>query len=76
MNATQYTDFLQRVDPNRIFWQRNEAALQRQNSRTEGRSSMSNRPPSYISEDGVDYVIEAAPRSIAPTTDVPLPPHP
>jgi hypothetical protein len=63
------------VDPNRIFWQRNEgAALERQNS--EGRPSTAHRPPSYISEDGVDYVIEAAPRSIAPTTDVPLPLHP
>ena len=69
----------QRVDPNRIFWQRNEeAALEGQNStsRSEGRPSTAHRPPSYISEDGVDYVIEAAPRSIAPTTDVPLPPHP
>ena len=67
------------MDPNRIFWQRNEAAiLERQNSvnRAEGRLTTANRPPSYISEDGVDYVIEAAPRSIAPTTDVPLPPHP
>lgn len=34
------------------------------------------RPPSYVSEDGVSYVVNAAPRSIAPTTDVPLPPHP
>ncbi|KAN0112887.1 hypothetical protein V8E51_005838 [Hyaloscypha variabilis] len=68
-----------RVDPNRIFWQRNEeAALERQNSmsRSEGRPSTAHRPPSYISEDGVDYVIEAAPRLIAPTTDVPVPPHP
>lgn len=68
-----------RVDPNRIFWQRNEeAALERQNStsRSEDRPSTAHRPPSYISEDGVDYVIEAAPRSIAPTTDVPLPLHP
>jgi hypothetical protein len=75
----QHTDELQRVDPNRIFWQRNEAAaLERQNSvgRAGGRPTTANRPPSYISEDGVDYVIEAAPRSIAPTTDVPLPPHP
>lgn len=30
------------------------------------------RPPSYISDDGVDYVVEAQPRSIAPTGDVPL----
>ncbi|KAE8452731.1 hypothetical protein EG329_013003 [Mollisiaceae sp. DMI_Dod_QoI] len=66
-----------RVDPNRIFWQRNEAAAsERQNSRTEGRPATANRPPSYLSDDGVDYVVEAAPRSIAPTTDVPLPPHP
>jgi hypothetical protein len=77
--STKDTNIVQRVDPNRIFWQRNEeAALERQNStsRSEGRPSTAHRPPSYISEDGVDYVIEAAPRSIAPTTDVPLPPHP
>ncbi|KUJ18049.1 uncharacterized protein LY89DRAFT_36150 [Mollisia scopiformis] len=69
-----------RVDPNRIFWQRNEgAALERINSEPEGpegRPMTANRPPSYLSDDGVDYVVEAAPRSIAPTTDVPLPPHP
>lgn len=34
------------------------------------------RPPSYASEDGVAYVIEAQPRSIAPTSEVPLPMHP
>lgn len=34
------------------------------------------RPPSYASEDGVAYVIEAQPRSIAPTVEVPLPVHP
>jgi len=67
-----------RVDPNRIFWQRNaEAPLQRIDSvRSDGRPQTANRPPSYISENGVDYIIEAQGRSIAPTTDVPLPPHP
>jgi hypothetical protein len=40
-----------------------------------GRST-ANRPPSYLSDDGIGYVLEAAPRSIAPTTDVPLQPHP
>lgn len=30
------------------------------------------RPPSYASDDGVAYVVEAQPRSIAPTGDVPL----
>lgn len=40
------------------------------------------RPPSYISEDGVDYVVEARPRSIAPTAfapqmvEAPVPPLP
>lgn len=34
------------------------------------------RPPSYASDDGVSYVVEAQPRSIAPVTDVPLGPHP
>lgn len=67
------------MDPNRIYWQRNEAAaLERQSSidRREGRPATANRPPSYISENGIDYVVEAAPRSIAPSYDVPLPPHP
>lgn len=66
---------MQRVDPNRIFWQRNEAAA-RERQNQEERPTTANRPPSYISEDGVDYVIEAQGRSIAPTTDVPLPLHP
>lgn len=34
------------------------------------------RPPSYVSEDGVSYIVEARPRSMAPTMDVPLPVHP
>ncbi|KAF4592217.1 hypothetical protein GQ602_002516 [Ophiocordyceps camponoti-floridani] len=49
-----------RVDPNRLFWQRNEDA----DSRPE--SGQGPRPPSYASEDGVDYVLEAQPRSVAP----------
>ena len=108
-----------RVDPNRIYWQRNEEvpevpevpSVASQSSRS-GRSLRSNsnqsqsslltaaqsapgsmpssvasspepetgrtqspRPPSYMSDDGVQYVVEAQPRSIAPTTEVPLP-HP
>lgn len=61
-----------RVDPNRIFWQRNE---QRDGERPVTANTV-HRPPSYISDDGVGYVVEAAPRSVAPTTDVPLAPHP
>lgn len=30
------------------------------------------RPPSYSSDDGVSYVVEAQPRSIAPVGDVPV----
>ncbi|PHH59506.1 hypothetical protein CDD81_3146 [Ophiocordyceps australis] len=48
-----------RVDPNRLFWQRNGAP-----TRAEERSGP--RPPSYASEDGVSYVVEARPRSMAP----------
>ncbi|EDN91565.1 hypothetical protein SS1G_00968 [Sclerotinia sclerotiorum 1980 UF-70] len=64
-----------RVDPNRIFWQRNEAALNRPISRISERSSMGNRPPSYMSDDGIDYVIEAAPRSTVSGEDI-SPRHP
>ncbi|ESZ93776.1 hypothetical protein SBOR_5832 [Sclerotinia borealis F-4128] len=64
-----------RVDPNRIFWQRNEAALNRTISRTSERPSTANRPPSYMSDDGIDYVIEAAPRLTVPEDNV-LPRHP
>lgn len=64
------------MDPNRFFWQRNEAA-----DPMPQRSSLGPRPPSYASDDGVSYVVEAAPRStIQPAADVsrdpPLPPHP
>jgi len=78
-----------RVDPDRIFWQRNDAAPEtvaeddtsdsspeRQVSGGQGESSNARttapRPPSYSSDDGVSYVVEAQPRSIAPTVDVPL----
>ncbi|KAG5930138.1 hypothetical protein E4U42_002874 [Claviceps africana] len=52
-----------RVDPNRLFWQRTESvppAIPRPELR---------RPPSYASEDGISYIVEARPRSTA------SPPH-
>ncbi|QSZ33296.1 hypothetical protein DSL72_002884 [Monilinia vaccinii-corymbosi] len=52
-----------RVDPNRIFWQRNEAAPNRSISRASERPTTANRPPSYMSDDGIEYLVEAAPRS-------------
>ena len=87
----------QRVDPNRIYWMRNEAVtpvLPNHNEEvapseegaTRSRAGSRDmdgpnpapgtlrRPPSYSSDDGVSYVVEAQPRSIAPTSDVPLPP--
>ncbi|KAK7995337.1 hypothetical protein PG990_014110, partial [Apiospora arundinis] len=81
-----------RVDPNRIYWARNEQSPTpptssggRSTSSGEGSSSSSSsrdparpttaRPPSYASEDGVAYVVEARPRSMAPLTDVPLQSH-
>ncbi|KID94085.1 hypothetical protein MAJ_09958, partial [Metarhizium majus ARSEF 297] len=52
-----------RVDPNRLFWQRNEAAepVPRRPDTAAGP-----RPPSYASDDGISYVVEARPRSMAP----------
>lgn len=48
----------------------------RQDIRRESRGAATVRPPSYASEDGVSYVVEAQPRSIAPTTEVPVLTHP
>lgn len=78
-----------RVDPNRIYWARNEAAatgsgavaaahgLPTTRGGGEGAggrvdSQGTPRPPSYASDDGVAYVVEAQPRSMAPMTDVSL----
>lgn len=74
-----------RVDPDRIYWMRNDTAHEtvqeedapgsglcgQENSNGARRTAVA-RPPSYISEDGVSYVVEARPRSVAPTMDVPL----
>ncbi|KAK0732991.1 hypothetical protein B0T26DRAFT_630319, partial [Lasiosphaeria miniovina] len=70
-----------RVDPNRIYWMRNHDAPPLDTDKEEAGSShaprtTAPRPPSYASEDGVSYVVEARPRSMAPTTNVPVLPHP
>ncbi|EJT72884.1 hypothetical protein GGTG_09735 [Gaeumannomyces tritici R3-111a-1] len=82
-----------RVDPDRIYWQRNsEARPETSSSRDEpedggaglrgggggGSGGGTRRPPSYASDDGVSYIVEARPRSIAPTAamNIPLPQHP
>lgn len=76
-----------RVDPDRIYWQRNpdaqESEAQGMDTRRAG-TATGPRPPSYVSEDGVDYVVEARPRSVAPgafavqveQVQAPLPIHP
>lgn len=72
------TDWGQRVDPNRLFWQRNESAAGTEEAPRRPETSAGPRPPSYVSDDGVSYVVEAAPRSTAPreSVSVPLPVHP
>ncbi|KAJ2974617.1 hypothetical protein NUW58_g8603 [Xylaria curta] len=63
-----------RVDPNRIYWQRAQSPPPLSSTSASSANSDSNetsgttqrRPPSYASEDGVDYVVDARPRSIAP----------
>ncbi|GJN69959.1 hypothetical protein VFPFJ_09708 [Purpureocillium lilacinum] len=52
-----------RVDPDRLFWQRN-ADANPNSGRPETRSGP--RPPSYASDDGVSYMMDVRPRSIAP----------
>ncbi len=68
----------QRVDPNRLYWKRNEHARAEEVSDISSSSSGSGssqssrgranvpRPPSYSSDDGVSYVVDARPRSVAP----------
>ncbi|KAI0376180.1 hypothetical protein F5Y04DRAFT_286159 [Hypomontagnella monticulosa] len=66
-----------RVDPDRLYWQRNDQAPTEGSDEVHARPGTAHtRPPSYASDDGVNYVVEARPRSMAPLTDVPLPPHP
>lgn len=66
-----------RVDPDRLYWQRNDQAHTEGSEEEHARPATARtRPPSYASDDGVTYVVEARPRSMVPPTDVPLPPHP
>ncbi|KAK4175140.1 hypothetical protein QBC36DRAFT_28884 [Triangularia setosa] len=74
-----------RVDPDRFYWARNQAAAAAAAAEGVGNSSEETlesgdssdpssrgssagvrRPPSYASDDGVSYVVEARPRSMAP----------
>lgn len=66
------------MDPNLIHWQKvehlqREAATLGTNTFHSGQPSSPYRPPSYATEDGVRYVLDAQPRSIAPEA---LPLHP
>ncbi|KKY18892.1 hypothetical protein UCRPC4_g04737 [Phaeomoniella chlamydospora] len=67
-----------RMNPNLVHWQRinptTESPQDINQPRTATHESEGPRPPSYISEDGVEYVLEAQPRSTV--YDIPLPPHP
>jgi hypothetical protein len=75
------TTALQRVDPNRLYWMRNQHAsadevsdLSSSSGPESSQSSGSRvnvpRPPSYSSDDGVSYVVDARPRSMAPQANV------
>ncbi|KAK3305150.1 uncharacterized protein B0T15DRAFT_189657 [Chaetomium strumarium] len=73
-----------RVDPDRMFWARNHNAAVEEESDVSSASGPGNtisssgrtnipRPPSYSSDDGVSYVVDARPRSIAPRGHAPHP---
>lgn len=65
-----------RVDPNRIYWQRagsppppsslSSASSVADESEGTGPRNTQRRPPSYASDDGIDYVVDVRPRFIAP----------
>ncbi|KAI1122662.1 hypothetical protein F5Y10DRAFT_69849 [Nemania abortiva] len=62
-----------RVDPNRIYWQRagspspsSLTSISSTSSDSNGRHIAQHRPPSYASDDGIEYVVDVRPRSIAP----------
>lgn len=54
-----------RINPNLLYWQRVEP-MPTVNENGESRPDTATRPPSYTSDNGVDYVVHAQPRSIAP----------
>lgn len=79
--AVIYAYTSQRMDPNLLHWRKVEA-LRREAAPTERNLPTTEqvspyRPPSYATEDGVRYVLDAQPRSIAPEANSePLPIHP
>lgn len=63
------TVFLQRINPDLLYWQRVEErarSSKKSNRASRGaKKTSAPRPPSYTSDDGIDYVVEAQPRSLA-----------
>jgi hypothetical protein len=59
------------MNPNLVHWRRvetlqSEAAPPDRNTPNPEQPSSPYRPPSYATEDGVRYVLDAEPRSVAP----------
>ncbi|PYH86950.1 hypothetical protein BO82DRAFT_350054 [Aspergillus uvarum CBS 121591] len=54
-----------RLNPDLLYWQRvnKKSPLPKVDERGPSNKSQTPRPPSYISDNGIDYVIEAQPRS-------------
>ncbi|KAI9825649.1 MAG: hypothetical protein M1832_000993 [Thelocarpon impressellum] len=64
-----------RADPNLLHWQRAEQPPLPE-SETQVRPTTATRPPSYVSDDGVEYVVSGAPRVTVASAEDALPPHP
>ncbi|PLB49579.1 hypothetical protein P170DRAFT_356720 [Aspergillus steynii IBT 23096] len=60
-----------RINPDLLYWQRVDQKAQSKSKRTSRADQSSNskatapRPPSYTSDNGIDYVVEAQPRSFS-----------
>lgn len=56
----------QRINPDLLYWQRVNGLSASAPRNNPGGKTTTPRPPSYASDDGVEYVIEAQPRPLAP----------
>jgi hypothetical protein len=69
----EYVNYRVRVHPEGFFWEKAQGErISEQDPSPPSPTSASLRPPSYVSDDGVSYIVNAIP----PSQEDTLPPHP